>query len=373
MREGSLISARAAGSNGTEGLRIADDVWIGNAILSAMQSRHAVVLVASLLAGCTAVAPASVSPSVQPLPSEVPATPERVVEHDEMDTAYLMPSAALEHDGVQHLWPVAFSEDSGAPPRVFHLQSTDGRSWTGDPAASLLDGAVLGLNGIGPIPSSVLVEPDGTWRLFGGGRLSGSDQAVVWTATASQPEGPWTMFDEPILRPERGSWDNFIADHPSVVRTDDGYLMAYGGAGSAAPNRHRIGMARSSDGLDWERFSVTLSDADDGDAMGPAGCGIDARTMFEPELRRVDDGFRLHFGVMTLDADEMVIGSASSADGLTWTCDATQPVLEPADFAGRPRLHSYTELAVDGRSHLLVEVLDAASSSSDIWLVASGD
>ena len=338
-----------------------------------MQSRHAIVVVASLLAGCASVAPASPTPQPQPSRSAVAVTPERVVEHDEMDTAFLMPSAAVEHDGVQHLWPVAFSEESGEPPRVFHLESTDGRSWTGDPNASLLDGEALGLNGIGPIPSSVLVEPDGTWRLFGGGRLAGSDQAVMWTATASQPEGPWTLVEEPILRPERGSWDNFITDHPSVVRTDDGYLMAYGGAGMAAPNRHRIGMARSSDGHDWERISVTLTDADDGDAMGPAACGIEARTMFEPELRRVAGGYRLHFGVMTLDGDEMVIGLATSSDGLTWTCEATQPVLEPSVFAGRPRLHSYTELTVGDRSHLLVEVLDAAGPSSDIWLVGPGD
>jgi hypothetical protein len=76
---------------------------------------------------------------------------------------------------------------------------------------------------------------------------------------------------------------------------------------------------------------------------------------------------------MTLDGDEMVIGSATSNDGLTWTCDATQPVLEPSDFAGRPRLHSYTEFTVEGSSHLLVEVLDDAGPSSDIWLVDPGD
>ena len=323
-----------------------------------MQRTFLIALVL-MAAGCSTGA-ASRAPS-----ASTPSLPEIVVPHGAVDAEYVLPAAAIEVDGNVHLWVVAFTEDEG--PRVAHLTSANGREWQGGTSDSAFDDEP-GFDANGPVPSSVLIDADGTWRMFGGGRLADSTP-VLWTATAPGPNGPWTLGDEPVLQPEGSGWDGLITDHPSVVATDDGYLLAYGGAGSPDSNRNRIGLARSDDAVRWERVTATLAGADDEQALGPAACGIDARTMVEPELRATEAGLRLDFGLIGIGEDEMVIGSAESADGSSWTCVADGPVFEAPDVDGTRNLHSYLALTLGGREYFLVELLAPDSESSDVWLV----
>jgi hypothetical protein len=292
------------------------------------------------------------------------------IPHDTVGTSYTLAGAAIEHEGVIHLWTALATGIAGDPQRVVHLSSSDLEAWEGDAGASVLDGAVLGFDENGPVPSSILVEADGTWRMFGGGRLAEGDTSILWTATSPGPDGPWTFHPEPILQPEQVGWDGMRMDHPSVVRTDGGYLMAYGGASPAAPNRNRIGFARSSDAISWIRVPISLDGADDDLALGPAACGVDARTMVEPELRLTDGGgMRLDFGLFEADANELVIASATSPDGSTWTCAADGPIFEAASVDAMRNLHSFLPLRADGRDLLVVELLAPDSGSSDLWLV----
>ena len=322
-------------------------------------NRRLLPTVALLVAGCATESGSSVTDAM---------TPQLVLGHESVDAAYVLAGAAIEHQGTLHLWTVTFSGEEGATPRVVHLTSPDARSWDADASAAALDGSAFGFDANGPVPSSVLLEDDGTWRLFGGGRLADGGP-IVWTATAPGPDGPWSFHDTPILQPQRDGWDGSTTDHPSIVRTSNGYLMAYGGAAMGSPNRNRIGFARSLDGIRWERVPATLEGADDESALGPVACGIDARTMVEPELRVTDGGLRLDFGAIGVGADEMVIGSAESPDGSTWTCVSDGPIFEAVDVDGTRNLHSYVTVAVGGRESFLVELLAADSESSDLWLV----
>jgi len=293
------------------------------------------------------------------------------IPHDTVGTSYALAGAAIEHDGAIHLWTALATGLEGDRQRVMHLTSSDLESWEGDATASVLDDAgALRFDANGPVPSSVLVEEDGTWRMFGGGRLADGDTSILWTATAPGPDGPWTFHPAPILMPEQVGWDGLSVDHPSVVRTDGGYLMAYGGASPAAPNRNRIGFARSADAISWIRVPTSLEGADDDLALGPAACGIDARTMVEPELRLTDGGgMRLDFGVIEVGADEMLIASATSSDGSTWACASDGPIFEAANVDAMRNLHSFLPLRADGRELWLMELLAPDSASSDLWLV----
>jgi hypothetical protein len=311
-----------------------------------------------LLAGCAATAPPS------------PAGPRIAVRHDSVGTSYTLAAAAIEHDGVVHLWTALATGVAGDPQRVVHLTSTDLETWEGDATASALDGTALGFDANGPVPSSVLVEADGSWRMFGGGRLADRDTSILWTATSPGPDGPWTFHPAPILEPEGVGWDGLRLDHPSVLHVDGGYLMAYGGASAMAPNRNRIGFASSVDGISWIRVPTSLDGADDDLALGPAACGIDARTMVEPELRPTDGGaMRLDFGLMEVGGDEMVIASATGSDGSSWRCAADGPIFEAASVDAARNLHSFLSLRASGRHVFLVELLAPDSGSSDLWLV----
>ena len=311
-----------------------------------------------------------------PEPSESPITfsvvgDAPVIEPDDYGAAFLLPGAMVVHDDTYHLYPVAFYADEAEAPRVLHLTSADGESWTGDPAASVLEDFELELDDTGAIPSSAFVANDGAWVMYGGGRLPGGTEPVVWRATAPGPDGPWTAHPDPVLEPDGEGWDGAITDHPGVISTEDGYLMGYGGASIGSPNRNRIGFATSTDGVTWTRVPATLDGADDDQALGPSACGVEARTMFEPHLLASDDGFSLVFGVMLEGSDDaMQILAAGSSDGVNWTCPSGADVLASDDFPGAPGLHSFVAVEDDGATLMLVEVLGDASSK--LWLARSG-
>ena len=319
---------------------------------------------------CQAPAPSS---SAQPSPfAEPPLTFDVIDDEPALDptdfgAAYLLPGAAIVEAGTHHLYPVAFYADPAQQPRVLRLTSDDGVTWEGDADASVLEDFAMDLADPGPVPSSAFADADGTWTMYGGGRLPTADRSIIWRATAPGPDGPWTADPEPVLEPSRDGWDSGITDHPSVHATDEGYLMAYGGADRAQPNRNRIGIATSDDGISWTRQPATLGGADDGDALGPQACGVDARTMFEPHLVTTHDGVLLTFGVMVdVPDDEMQILGATSADGTDWTCVAHEALIDSADFPLSPDLHSFVTFGDGGNTTMLIEVL--RNETSELWL-----
>ena len=309
------------------------------------------------------------SPSVSPSPITFSVIGEGpVIEPADYGAAYLLPGGTVFRDGTTHLFAVAFSADADERARVLHLTSGDGVTWSGDPEASVLEDFGLELDRVGGVPASAYVADDGTWTMYGGGRLPGGVRTVAWRATAPDPGGPWTAHPSPILEPASSGWDNAIVDHPSVVATADGYLLAYGGAGLAAPNRSRIGMATSDDGVSWTRVDATIEGADDAHALGPDACGIDARTMVEPHVLSVGTHLLLVFDVMVEGTDtNMQIVTATSPDGRAWTCASGTESLGSEDFPGRPAIHSFAVIDEPGGSpSLLVEVLGQGSST--LWL-----
>jgi hypothetical protein len=207
--------------------------------------------------------------------------------------------------------------------------------------------------------------------MYGSGRLRGGVDPIVWRATAPGPDGPWTAHPDPLLVPDAEGWDSAITDHPGVLPTDGDYLMGYGGAGAAAPNRNRIGFATSTDGVTWTRMAASLEGADDDQALGPSACGVDARSMLEPHLLAIDQGYLLVVGVM-LDGelDAMEILAAASSSGTRWACAPGGDALSSADFPGAPSLHSFVAVEDRGATLLLVEILGEASSA--IWLARAG-
>lgn len=153
-----------------------------------------------------------------------------VVEASDLDGSWaVLPGALVIVDGTYHAFLVGFGDVRGDQ-RPFHATSSDGVTWVvddGDP----LEGIGLELGDPGPIPTSVLIETDGSWTMYIWGRSdpAGVQGAGVWRATATDPAGPWVADPEPVLTPGVDAWDSRDVDFPSVVRTADGYLMAYTG------------------------------------------------------------------------------------------------------------------------------------------------
>jgi hypothetical protein len=272
---------------------------------------------------------------------------------------FALPAALTYTDDAYHLFGVSFDEENSVAPRGFYATSADGIFWEiadDDPLA----GIALDLTAPGPIPGSVLREDDGSWVMWFWGLPAPRERGgVLFRATAPAPSGPWTADPESVLEGTMGAWDGVGLDFPSVVHTEDGYLMVYAGSSLSAPNEGRLGVATSTDGMAWEKVEDPVIEPGLCGEFGSLSIGI-------PRLREVDEGYLLFYsGHQDDQAQGAAVGVASSADGLTWTCANPEPALTAADIPGSEGIHTIAVAAEARGPEFLVESLGDGSS---LWL-----
>ena len=328
----------------------------------------AVFLLSACSSGPNTSERASASPSV------VPSVPARsglevrlvgagpVLEASKLDAKIaVLPGAFIIDEGTYRAYLVGFGAERGDQ-QGYYATSQDGVTWVltdTDPLAE------LGLDPFppGPIPYSVLVEADGSWTMYLWGVTDPSGfRASIWRATAPGPRGPWIADPEPVLRGDAEGWDSLGVDSPSVVRTADGYLMAFVGATVEDRNTAHIGVATSPDGITWTKH--------DGPVIFPGLCGdFDDRSVTQPRLlRRSGAGYLLLYSGNGLTRNDAAIGVATSADGVAWTCAPTSPILDRPDVPGSDGIHTIALATTDDEAQLLIESLIGGNGSSELWL-----
>jgi hypothetical protein len=276
---------------------------------------------------------------------------------------YVLPGAAIEHEGVIHAFLVWFAEEPGTQ-IVTHASSADGRTWTVDPDPAYTD-LGLGLGSPGPIPADVLVRPDGTWVLYGWGEPVASARTFVsWRATAPGPDGPWAA--RRILEPGgSNAWDNRSVAVTSVLETPGGFELYYEGASRLAGSKSRIGRATSDDGIAWTRVSPPGSDAGGGPVLEPGQCAdTSTNTVTMPNVTMTPEGRLMLF--TGFRANLAVVGAAASVDGISWACAGTDPVVTRDDLPGSEGIHTVELFERASGPTLLIESL--GDRTSDIWL-----
>ena len=146
-----------------------------------------------------------------------------------------------------------------------------------------------------------------------------SDDGIIWTKDPSNPvldKGP------------AGNWDEYFVYGPRVMVINNTFHMWYAGKKNKfSVGNIQIGHATSTDGSTW-----TKDPANPVLKLGSAGTW-DNSWIFTGEV--LNDGTKYHMwysGCDTLSA-WVKIGHATSTDGLTWTKDPSNPVLV-ADGSG---------------------------------------
>jgi hypothetical protein len=308
------------------------------------------------------------SPASSPSPTESPAAEiditlaggGPVLEASDLhggSYGFTLPAAYFTADGVQHLYVVGFGDLPGDQ-KVYHATSTDGMDWTvdsADPFATL----GLALSPPGPIPGSVIPDGVGGWQMYFWGVPSPQVQgAQIYRATAPGAGGPWTADTDPVLPVgEPGDVDDGGLDFPSVVTTDDGYLMLYSASGGDHPRDARILLARSEDGVVWEKAGRVIEPQDCG--------GADADSISNPRLFAVDGGY---LALTLLESD---VAALTSPDGEHWTCAGDGPIFAATEISGSDRIHTLAAAQDGDDIKLLMEVLltDAGGEVfSNLWL-----
>jgi len=257
-----------------------------------------------------------------------------------------------------HAYVVAFSDIPGQQ-QAFHVTSADGVGWEVDPSDPFADLGV-DMSPPGPIPGSIIRLPDRTWTMYLWGiPLPQENGGVIWRATSDSPAGPWVADPVPALDlGAAGAWDDRALDFPSVVATEDGFEMIYSAVGNADLQTSSIGLASSTDGIEWTKHPDPVLEA--------GACSADpARYAAMPRLLDTEDGYLLFF-----ETDSSV-AAARSTDLLNWTCVVDGPVLAGSDIPGSDRVHSFA-VAQDGtRITALVESL--VEGGSEMWFAEAVD
>lgn len=262
------------------------------------------------------------------------------------------------HDGVYHMLQNALT---GWPPSAggtAYSTSEDGYSWNriGDDSvfsAEDIDGKHV------PFASAALVQPDGTWVMyFNTWPLRAvSHRTEIYRATAPTPSGPWTADREPVLKGGAlGSWDAGGVGAPSVVQTEDGFVMYYTGGEFA---QSKIGRATSSDGIHWEKYddpTTTDRKYEESDPVLHPNEDVrawDGGTTMNPDVIQTMDGWVMVYNSRASRGQRT--GYALSEDGIVWQ-RSEAPIIDIEEIPNSVGSFGPIIRFIDGTYHLFVEI-----------------
>ncbi len=162
------------------------------------------------------------------------------------------------------------------------------------------------------------------WYHGGDGDWSGS------IGYATSPNGiNWRKYESnPVLDVGlSGAWDDYFIGTSSVIVIDSIYHMWYAGVSDPSISQIQIGYAISSDGIIWQKDenNPVLE-------VGPADSWEETWVYF-PYV--IYDGLAFHMWYTGTEGNSLTfsgwaerIGYATSPDGISWTKDANNPVLD---------------------------------------------
>ncbi len=168
-------------------------------------------------------------------------------------------------------------------------------------------------------PTVVLGNGSHTWQV----KAVNAEGNTTWSTSTFNitVNTEWVKSDSnPILEPgPTGSWDESAVIDPSVIKEPDGtYKMWY--LGWNAAGTHAIGLATSSDGVSWTKYS--------GNPIMPSGgVGDWDEYLWEARVTRDGDVYKMWYQGATAYNAPFKTGYATSSDGINWTKYSGNPVL----------------------------------------------
>jgi predicted GH43/DUF377 family glycosyl hydrolase len=268
-----------------------------------------------------------------------------------------------------HMWYLGSPEqDNYALSQIGHATSTDGLSWTRDPANPVVthdDGFVF--------MGTVLFD-GATFRMWFSRNWAEIDYATSTDGSA------WTEHPDPVLEPgSDGAWDDGQVAKPAVAFDGERYHMWYAGDTRVGG---RIGYASSTDGISWSKCA-----GHGGPVMNPGylagawdGDHLFAETVLISDgMARMwynaTDGARYGVGLATLDLDDVCNPPQHLNDNrfstAVWWWDSRGGVgqggpLKLTEDSNAFRFFSPENLEV------VVKVLDGCAINGHYWVFAAG-
>jgi len=209
--------------------------------------------------------------------------------------------------------------------RLFRATSKDGISWKRNSVPLLLLGSSGSWDSVKVETPSVVKLPDGTYRIYyAGSNIPDSEAGFQMGFAVSRDGINWDKYSgNPVLTlGKKGSFDELTIGEPSVLIKDGEYWMWY--AGMSGNLKVTIGLAKSKDGVVWEKKGKVLEL--DVEREGRKEVGI-----IEEHVIWNGSEFEMFYAVLQ-DEGQVVnpIWHATSKDGIAWVKDSS-PILRKGD------------------------------------------
>ncbi len=146
----------------------------------------------------------------------------------------------------------------------------------------------------------------------------------------------WTRRDTPVLeRGPPGEWDDLNMVTGSIVKDGNTFKMWYsGGTGGTFPDaKVRIGLATSTDGINWTKYddpTTTNAPFQFSDPVVPLGNvgSWEALWAWAPSVLTTTSGYEMWYEGINTPTGNAAIGYATSQDGINWIKDAGNPIFK---------------------------------------------
>jgi hypothetical protein len=149
---------------------------------------------------------------------------------------------------------------------------------------------------------------------------------ILLIALSSFAQFDWTKYgDNFVLTHGPDNFDLLALGQPSILFEEGVIRMWYPGVGS--DGKARLCYATSTDGIEWTKHGVAMDVGGDGE--------WDRGWIDTPDVLKTDDGYVLvYYGdtVQQLSEINSSMGVAYSADGISWTKYAGNPVFSKANI-----------------------------------------
>ncbi len=213
---------------------------------------------------------------------------------------------------------------TAAVPETEPVGFTDPDNWTryvSNPILTVGAGGAWDDNWIHPY--SLVDMGDGTYRMYYGGAGAGGMSGIpeqVGFATSSDGYS-WSKYgSNPIFsQGAGGAWDDSRVEHFCVLKEGGNWYAWY--AGEPGDNTWKIGYATSSDGITWTKYGsnpVMTGTASEWDsAFIVPSCVFKEGSIY----------YMFYWGGTTTSQVNWSLGLATSTDRVTWTKEASNPIL----------------------------------------------
>lgn len=238
-------------------------------------------------------------------------------------------------DSTYKVWYTGAGVDSGdtvLKVRICAAQSSDCLNWK--KYGVVLQNGDTNEWDHGGVETATVVHNGTGYHMWFDGYKSRSYMLPISFGYAFSTDGlSWTKYSKnPVLQGTPGEWDNHFMDSPSVIFENDTFKMWYSGADSVTWNTINIGLAYSTDGINWTKYPknpvFSASNGNTWDSSATMTCSV---KHFGNLYEMWYAGWRLRGG--NWPPDTISIGYATSPDGINWTKYPKNPVLKQSSVS----------------------------------------